>query len=121
MAKKSTKKLSAAARAVTFDRAARLYRLLLILNRGPQPREVLMKRLNLDVRGFYRDLELLRSSGISLPLSAGRYRMEKGIGDIAPCLPFPDPGLSLGEAILLGKGRSLAHAKLRKQIARIMR
>src|SRR5438445_6297122 len=115
MAKGRTDKARTAARAVTFDRAARLYRLLEVLSQGPQTRQGLMKRLRLDVRGFYRDLELLRSAGIGLPLSGGRYRLEKKLADISPLLPFPDPGLTLGEAVELAKGRGPAHAKLRKQ------
>jgi len=120
MAKGRTDKPHTAARAVTLDRAARLYRLMQILNEGPQTRQGLMKRLRLDVRGFYRDLELLRSAGIGLPLSEGRYQLEKSMADLLRLLPFPDPGLTLGEAFELSKGRSPAHAKLRKQIARVV-
>jgi predicted DNA-binding transcriptional regulator YafY len=119
MAKKRTKDLPAAARAVTLDRAARLYRLLLILSASARTRPALMQRLRLDIRGFYRDLELLRSAGIALPLIRGRYYLEEGLDKVLPRLPFPDPGLTLGEAMQLAKGRSRAHEKLRKQIARI--
>jgi hypothetical protein len=121
MAKKRTKDLQGATRAVTFERAARLYRLLHILSGGPQPRRSLIKRLRLDVRGFYRDLELLRSAGIGLPLAQGRYQLDKSLRQLLPRLPFPDPGLTLGEAMQLAKGKTGAHSKLRKQIARIMR
>jgi predicted DNA-binding transcriptional regulator YafY len=120
MAKKRPKDLPPAARAVTLDRAARLYGLLHILSTAPQTRAALMKRLRLDVRGFYRDLELLRSSGIGVPLAKGRYQLKEELAKILPQLPFPDPGLTLGEAIQLAKGRSRAHEKLRRQIARIM-
>jgi hypothetical protein len=34
-------------------------------------------------------------------------------------LPFPDPGLTLGEARQLARGRSDAHKKIRKQLHQI--
>jgi hypothetical protein len=80
-----------------------------------------MKRLQLDVRGFYRDLKLLRSSGIDVPLTKGRYRVETSLRELLPRLPFPDPGLTLGEAMQLAKGKHRAHTKLQEQIGRILR
>jgi predicted DNA-binding transcriptional regulator YafY len=121
MAKKRTKDHQTEARLITLERAARLYRLLQMLDKKPQTRPALAKRLRLDLRGFYRDLEFLRSAGIALPLSEGRYRLEKKLRELLPRIPFPDPGLTLSEAMQLAKGRSPAHAKLRNQIARITR
>jgi hypothetical protein len=108
-------------RTVTLDRAKRLYRLLRLLATGPQTRAVLMKRLRLDVRGFYRDLELLRTSGIGLPLSGRRYSLGMPAAEATDRLPFPDPRLTLAEAMQLAKGKSAAHRKLRGQIARIVK
>src|SRR5690349_16178620 len=104
MAKK--KDQAAPARPITLERAARLYRLLHILDEKPQSRPALTKRLGLDLRGFYRDLEFLRSAGIALPLSAGRYGLKKELRDLLSKLPFPDPGLTLSEAMQLAKGKS---------------
>jgi hypothetical protein len=105
---------------VTAERAARLYRLLHLLGGGPQTRAALTRRLRLDVRGFYRDLELLRSAGIVVPLADGRYTLDEPAADAAARLPFPDPRLTLGEATLLAKGRTRAHRKLKEQIAQIV-
>lgn len=121
MARKRTTRSTSELKAVTADRAARLYRLLKLLDTGPQTRAFLMKRLKLDVRGFYRDLEMLRSSGIDLPLENHRYSLSEDAEDAIARLPFPDPRLTLAEAIQLSKGRSSAHKKLKEQIALIVR
>jgi predicted DNA-binding transcriptional regulator YafY len=79
-----------------------------------------MQRLHLDVRGFYRDLELLRDSGITIDLEGRRYRLLEKTATAIARLPFPDPRLTLGEAIQLARGRSQAHRKLQRQIADIL-
>jgi len=119
MAKQRKKVREAEQRAVTEERAARLYRLLHILATSPQSRDALKKRLHLDVRGFYRDLELLRNAGITVPMRDGRYALEEAVDDAVARLPFPDPRLILGEVMQLAQGRKPAHRKLREQLARI--
>ena len=107
--------------AVTPDRAARLYKLLRLLTSGPQKRESLTKRLKLDVRGFYRDLDLLHRAGISIILASQHYSLEKAANGAGDLLPFPDPRLTLGEARQLAKGKSKAHRKLQQQLKRIVK
>ena len=121
MAKKRTKRPSPESRAVTAERAARLYHLLKLVGARPQTRAVLIRRLRLDIRGFYRDLELLRVSGIELPLTNRRYSLEEDATAAIARLPFPDPHLTLGEAIRLSKGRTLAHRKLKGQVDQIIK
>lgn len=106
--------------AVTPDRAARLYKLLTLLGEGPQTRAGLIRRLGLGVRGFYRDLEVLRSVGIIVDLVKGRYSLTLKPGDALERLPMPDPGLTLGEARLLAKGKTKAHKKLQAQISQVV-
>jgi predicted DNA-binding transcriptional regulator YafY len=117
---RTTPPAAAAKKTVTAERAARLYRLLQLLTAGPQTRATLMRRLRLDIRGFYRDLELLRSWGIDLPLVKRRYTIAGAADEAIARLPFPDPGLTLAEAIQLSKGRTAAHRKLKEQIAQII-
>jgi hypothetical protein len=119
MAKHRTRASEGEQRAVTAERAARLYRLLRILASSSQSRESLKKRLHLDVRGFYRDLELLRSAGITVPMRNGRYALEEDVEEAIARLPFPDPRLTLGEAVQLARGRMPAHRKLKEQLTRI--
>jgi hypothetical protein len=119
MAKKPRKASNAPAKTVTAERAARLYRLLKLVGDRPRTREDLRRRLRLDVRGFYRDLELLRAEGIDLPLVDRRYVLQEDVAEVLTRLPFPDPRLTLGEARQLARGRTRAHRKLKVQIEQI--
>jgi hypothetical protein len=102
--------------AVTAGRAGRLYKLLLQVERTARPRDALLKKLKVDVRGFYRDLELLRQLGIQVASDGERYRLDGDLDDALARLPFPDPGLSLRDALQLAQGRTDAHRKLRGRI-----
>jgi hypothetical protein len=76
--------------------------------------------LHVGVRGFYRDLKLLHNVAIVVRLEEGRYTLEGTVKEVVGKLPFPDPGLTLAEALLLAKGRSRAHRKLKEQIRQVM-
>jgi predicted DNA-binding transcriptional regulator YafY len=104
---------------VTDQRAARLYRLLQLLGKKPQSRNVLAQALGHGVRGFYRDLVALRQAHIKVHLKEGRYILVGKLRDAVAQLPFPDPGLTLGEATALCKGRSPAHRKLKLLVDRV--
>ncbi len=110
----------AKAQALTAQRAARLCKLLRLLRTGPQTRSTLTRRLGLDVRGFYRDLEWLRKFGISVVMAESRYRLDEDAETAIARLPLPDPQLTLGEAMQLAKGRSAAHRKLKGLVAAIV-
>jgi hypothetical protein len=118
MAEHRSPRSRAPARAVTADRAGRLYRLLKNLAK-PQSRPNLLKKLKLDVRGFYRDLEVLRAFGIRTKLEESEYSLVGGFDEALKRLPFPDPRLNLSEAMQLAKGRTAAHRSLQEQIQRI--
>ena len=75
--------------------------------------------MRLGVRGFYRDLEVLRDVGIVVHLAKGKYFLEEEADNAIERLPFPDPSLSLGEARQLAKGRSAVHKKLRALLEQI--
>src|SRR6516162_9816958 len=112
MAKKRSAASVPETQAVTADRAARLYKLLRLLAAGPQKRDTLTKRLRLDIRGFYRDLELLHRAGIAIRLAKGGYKLEEDADEAIARLPFPDPRLTLGEVEQLAKGKTRSHRKL---------
>lgn len=112
MAKRS-RSPSPAHHAVTADRAKRLCRLLRLLGPGGQTRATLLRRLRLDVRGFYRDLKLLRDVGVVVELRDTRYVLQGSADTAVSKVPFPDPGLTVGEAVQLSKGRTNAHRKLK--------
>ena len=103
---------------LTGQRAARLYRLLVLLGNGPQPRQQILRRLKLDVRGFYRDLEALRGVGIEIHSGDGnRYSLTIDLEDALARLPFPDPGLNFRDVQQLAKGDTAAHRKLKQKIS----
>lgn len=120
MAKKRATRSKTPAIAVTAQRAARLYRLVTLLAAGPQTRDAIRKALRMDVRGFYRDLGLLRQSGINVPLRDGQYILSRAATTAYARLPFPDPHLNLGEARQLAQGNSAPHRKLKKLIGQIV-
>jgi hypothetical protein len=102
---------------LTPQRASRLYRLLTLLAAGPQTRPALLRKLDLDVRGFYRDLEALRGLGIEVaPDPGNKYALVGELDDALARLPFPDPGLNVRDAHLLAEGTTPAHRKLRQRI-----
>ena len=111
------KKVDAAAVTLTPLRAARLYRLLTLLGHGPQTRAALLRRLKIDVRGFYRDVEALRTLGIEV--AAGddtKYTLTGELDGALAKLPFPDPGLNVRDALELAKGSTSAHRKLKQRV-----
>jgi len=118
--RKSPAKAAIPATTITADRFVRLYRMVQLLAGGTRTRQTVTRRLRLDARGFYRDLHLLRSSGILIALAGGCYTLEQGTNDALALLPFPDPRLTLGAAKTLAKGRSPAHRALAETITQIV-
>jgi predicted DNA-binding transcriptional regulator YafY len=111
------KKAGLATPTLTASRAARLYKLLTLLDDGPQTRHKLLTRLRLDVRGFYRDLEAVRALGIEITSSPeNKYTLAGDLDEALARLPFPDPGLSVHDALQLANGSTAAHRKLRRRI-----
>jgi hypothetical protein len=77
----------------------------------------LLRRLKLDVRGFYRDLEALRGLGIDVNTGDdNRYSLSGHLDDALAHLPFPDPGLNFRDVQQLAKGDTAAHRKLKQRI-----
>jgi hypothetical protein len=106
---------------LTAPRAARLYRLLSVLGDGAQTRRVLLLRMKVDVRGFYRDLELLRELRIDIALGEdNRYSLPISLDECLARLPFPDPGLSVRDVLQLCNGSTAAHRKLKQSVASVL-
>jgi predicted DNA-binding transcriptional regulator YafY len=104
---------------VSPQRSARLYRLLAMLRNGPKSRAQLSRGVGLDMRGFYRDLKMLRGLRVQIASQGHRYVLAQTFEAAISRLPFPDPRLNLHEAIQLATGRSAAHQKLRGEIRKI--
>lgn len=108
-------------RAVTADRIARLFRLVESLADRPTARTTLLKRLKLNQRGFYRDIEFLRGLDIGVVADNGRYSLAIDFDTAVSRMPFPDPRLTLGQAMALAKGRTAAHKVLQARVQAITR
>jgi predicted DNA-binding transcriptional regulator YafY len=119
MAKKPSPAPKAAGAGVTLERFRRLYRLLGLLSGGAETRSSLLRRLHLDVRGFYRDLETLRAAGVPIAVTQGRYSLAESADAARDRLPFPDPHLTVSEVRQLAKGRGASHRKLRGQLGEL--
>lgn len=104
---------------VTEKRAVRLYQLVTLLGQKPQTRDTLTRRLALNVREFYRDLELLRKFGIAVAVEESRYSLQLPAKEAVLKLPLSDPGLTIGEAEQLAKGRTKAHRALTDKLKKI--
>ena len=121
MSKKRSTPPLLAGKAVSLERANRLYRLIQLLDSGPKTRAGILQRLRIDIRTFYRDLEMLRECEIVIVLARRKYSLAERAASLIPRLPFPDPSLTLGEAKLLAKGRSAVHKKLKGILEQIMK
>jgi hypothetical protein len=111
------KKPTPAPVSLTTARAARLYKLLTLLGDGPQTRRILLARLKIEVRGFYRDLEALRGLRIEIAIgSDNRYALPISLDEALARLPFPDPGLSVRDVLQLCTGSTAAHRKLKQAV-----
>jgi hypothetical protein len=111
------RKVEFAAVTLTGQRAARLFRLLTLLGDGPLTRQQVLRKLRIDVRGFYRDLEALRGLGIEVEIGDdNRYALAIDLNEALARLPFPDPGLNFRDVQQLAKGETPAHRKLKKRI-----
>lgn len=102
---------------VTSQRAGRLFRLLNLIGEAPRKRSVLLRKLKVDRRGFYRDLEFLRSLNVEITSDGDTYTLVGTVEDALIHLPFPDPGLSFQDVLMLASGgRSAAHRKLKSRL-----
>jgi hypothetical protein len=91
--------------------------LLTSLGEAPQSRQQILRKLRIDVRGFYRDLEALRCLGVEVHVSDdNRYSLTIDVDEALARLPFPDPGLNFRDVQQLSKGETPAHRKLKRRI-----
>lgn len=109
------------ASSVSLERAARLYRLVEYVGDGKKTRAQILSKLRIDIRTFYRDLELLRLCHIDVSLDNRKYALTAPAREALMALPFPDPCLTLGEAQLLAKGRTKIHQKIRDLLHQIIK
>jgi hypothetical protein len=105
---------------ITLGRAARLHGLVTVLARGPQAREALLSALNMGLRTFYRELELLKKCGIKVRFERRQYLLKTTADDAEGRLPFPDPQLSFAEMAELSRLPGEAAARLAGLLAGVV-
>jgi hypothetical protein len=99
---------------LTAPRTARLIKLLTLLGKGSQKRETLMKKLKLDERSFYRDVESLRELGVVIVANDTKYDLVGELKDALAVLPMPGMSISIADARVLARGTTSAHRKFQQ-------
>jgi hypothetical protein len=95
-----------------MPRAARLHRLVSILAESPKRREEILSGLQIGLRTFYRELDLLKRYGVRIRLAKKQYVLQGSGEDAQGRLPFPDPQLSFAEMAELTRGSGPAAQRL---------
>jgi len=97
---------------ITMGRAARLHRLVSILSQAPKRRDQLLAGLQIGLRSFYRELDLLKRCGVKVKLMRKVYVLQTTAEEAEGRLPFPDPQLSFAEMAELASGTGPAAQRL---------
>jgi hypothetical protein len=106
---------------ITLGRAARLYGFVALLGIEPRQREEILQGLQIGLRTFYRELELLRRCGIKIRLKERLYTLTSTADEAEGRLPFPDPQLSFAEMSELAAGTSPAAKRLAEMLEQVVR
>ena len=88
---------------ITLGRATRLHRLVTLMAEGPIARDVLITRLTLGLRTFYRELDLLKRCDIRVERDGSKYRLKDTVAEAETRMPFPNPQLSFAEMAELSR------------------
>jgi hypothetical protein len=88
---------------ITLGRASRLHHLVSLLSQGIAERDILLKRLEMGIRTFYRELEMLKRCGVKVRRDGKTYGLKTSLKEAEGLLPFPDPQLSFAEVADLSK------------------
>lgn len=104
---------------ISGSRAGRLYKLLTLLASGSTLRPQLLKKLKVGMRTFYRDVDLLRDCGVSIETEDSGYALSERLEDALGKLPFPDPELTFSDVLILMKGRTNSHSKLKNLLTEL--
>ncbi len=105
---------------ITMVRAARLHRMVVFLEEGARSRELLLAELNVGLRTFYRELELLKRCGIKIRLDGKNYALKTTTSEAEERLPFPDPQLSFAEMAELSRGTGDAATRMAALYAQVV-
>ncbi|MEW4568374.1 hypothetical protein AB1L88_10955 [Tautonia sp. JC769] len=105
---------------ITEIRAARLHRLVRLLDEAPRSRTELLALLQIGLRTFYRELELLRRCGVKIRLISKQYQLRGTLTQAEAQLPFPDPRLSFAEMAELSSYQGPVARRLAGMLKRVL-
>jgi hypothetical protein len=105
---------------ITLGRAARLHHLVMFLAAAARSRESVLAELRIGLRTFYRELELLKRSGVKVQQKEKAYRLLSTAEQAEGRLPFPDPQLSFAEMAELARCPGEAGRRLSEMLASVI-
>jgi hypothetical protein len=105
---------------ITLQRAARLHRLVWFLAETPRTRDAILSQLNIGLRTFYRELELLKRCGVKVRHKNKQYTLLATAKHAEGRLPFPDPQLSFAEMAELAACPCAAGRRLADLLATVI-
>jgi predicted DNA-binding transcriptional regulator YafY len=105
---------------ITLQRAARLHRLVWYLAETPRTRDGILSNLNIGLRTFYRELELLKRCGVKVRHKNKQYTLLATAKHAEGRLPFPDPQLSFAEMAELAACSCDAGKRLAELLATVI-
>ncbi len=105
---------------ITLARAARLHRLVWFLAQTPRSRDAILSHLNIGLRTFYRELELLKRCGVKVRHKDKHYTLVPTAKEAEGRLPFPDPQLSFAEMAELADCPGAAGKRLAELLAAVV-
>ena len=103
-----------------MGRAARLHHLVMLLAESPRTRDVILARLQVGLRTFYRELELLKRCGVKIQQKNKAYTLLATAEQAEGKLPFPDPQLSFAEMAELSRCSGDAGRRLAEMLANVV-
>jgi hypothetical protein len=105
---------------ITSPRAARLYRLVHFLAEAPRDRMAILTELQIGLRTFYRELELLKRCGVKVRQRSRLYLLLSNAAEAEGRLPFPNPQLSFADIAELALCGCPAGSRLADLLAQVI-
>jgi hypothetical protein len=91
-----------------------------LLAEGPRTRDAILAALDIGLRTFYRELELLNRCGVKIAHKNRRYTLVSTAEQAEGRLPFPDPQLSFAEMHELAQSPGAAGKRLAELLASVL-
>jgi predicted DNA-binding transcriptional regulator YafY len=104
---------------VTQERVRRLAKLIKLMGKTLKPRLLLLEKLGVDQRSFFRDIKLLRDRGIAITMSGDKYKLDITPEAAFDLLPAPQLELSMADLKHLAKGNAEVHVRVQQMLEKL--